>query len=549
MRTLPEKNNFNMLRLKGTPFSSGLARGVAYVYSDILESKHAVYNIKKGDYKLEYARIHNAKQEVRQQLFSSAKRVGKALDKNVADIFMAQEAMLVDPQLASDLKSTLRQKHINAERVVGMVFQRWIRKFRDAPSTLLNERADDIEDLYRRMLGVLVGVEAHKLENLPENTILVARRLLPSDTVFLTGASCVGILLEIAGPTSHSTILARELGVPCVGQMSHLISRIDTGNEILVNGNTGKIVVNPSKRAGRYFSSERNHFARHDVAANRKRFETAVTVCGKIISVMANVGSREDIKRAVESGADDIGLFRTESYFLAAKAMPTAKEFARYLKQCLEPVGNRNVNLRLLDIGGDKNIPYLSLPFELNPFLGKRGVRLLFDFRALLKIQLEAMLSVSKKYRIRILIPMVTFPEEVAQIRQIIEKIAKKKNIKPPPLGAMIETPAAALTVASMREHADFLCIGTNDLTQYIMAADRESMLMSEYFKDDHPVILRLMQDITIAAGKSPVTLCGELAAKHEMLKQVLKTGITSLSIAPLSIPSIKEAIRHLEIR
>lgn len=537
-----------MLRFKGTPLSSGFAQGVAHVYNDILESKHAAYNIKKDAYKLEYARIHNAKEKVRQQLFRSAKRVGKTLDKNVADIFIAQEAMLVDPQLASDLKSTLRQKNLNAERVVGMVFQRWIRKFREAQSALLNERADDIEDLYRRMLGVLMGVETHKLENLPENTILVARRLLPSDTVFLTRASCAGILLEIAGLTAHSTILAKELGVPCVGQISNLISRIDTGNKILVNGITGKIVVNPSPRVVIYFNAECNRFVRHNAVAKRKRFASAITKCGKNISVMANVGSREDIERAVKSGADDIGLFRTESYFLAAKTLPTASEFVQYLRHCLEPVENRNVNLRLLDIGGDKNIPYLSLPFETNPFLGKRGVRLLFNFRALLKIQLEAMLSVSKKYRIRILIPMVTFPEEITQIRQILEKIAKRKNITPPPLGAMIETPAAALAVASLREHADFFCIGTNDLTQYIMAADRESAMMSDYFKDDHPVILKLIQDITVAAGKGPVTLCGELAGKHEILKQVIKTGITSLSIAPLSIPSIKEALRHLKI-
>jgi phosphoenolpyruvate-protein phosphotransferase len=413
---------------------------------------------------------------------------------------------------------------------------------------MLNERADDIEDLYRRMIGVLVGVEMHRLENLPNNTILVARRLLPSDTVFLSRESCTGILLEIAGPTAHSTILARELGVPCVGQVRNLISCIHTGNEILVDGNAGKITVNPGREAIRAFYNAKIRFSKRIATAQKSRFNKACTICGKTIRVMANVGSREDVERAAESGADGIGLFRTESFFLAAKTLPTADEFSQHLLGCLEPIGNKIVNLRLLDIGGDKNIPYLSLPFELNPFLGRRGVRLLFDFPVLLRIQLEAMLYVSQKYNIRILIPMVTFTEEIIRIRQVLEKIAKKKHIKPPPVGAMIETPAAALAAYSLRKQSDFLCIGTNDLTQNVMAADRESGLVSEYFKDDHSIILDLLRAIVAHAGKSPTTLCGELAIKRDALEHVLKTGINALSIAPMNIPPIKEAIRHLQI-
>lgn len=536
-----------MLHLKGTPLSSGFARGIAYVYSDILKSKQAAYNIRKDQYDSEYARIHKAKENVRRQLFHSAKRVKSALDKNVADIFLAQETMLVDPQLIADLKQTLRQKHINAERVVETVFRRWIRKFRDAPSKMLNQRADDIEDLYRRMLGVLVGAKAHKLENLPPNSILVARRLLPSDTVFLSRESCAGILIEIAGPTAHSTILARELGVPCVGQVNDLVSRIDTGDYILLDGNAGKITLDPTKEAIRAFDASRNRFFQHSTAARKKRFEPAGTMGGKPVKVMANVGSREDVVQAVDSGADGIGLFRTEGFFISARTLPSVDEFSEYLLGCLGPIGNKVVNLRLLDIGGDKNIPYLSLPFELNPFLGRRGVRLLFDFPALLRIQLEAMLFISQKHHIRVLIPMVTFADEIVRIRNMLEKIAQKKRIKPPPLGAMIETPAASLAVSSFRKHADFFCIGTNDLTQYVMAADRENASVSEYFRDDHTVIINLLRTIVAHAGKMSITLCGELAAKRDALENVLKAGIRTLSIAPNSIPAIKEAIRHLK--
>jgi len=534
--------------LKGTPLSGDFSHGTAYVYSDILQSKQAAYNIRKNQYDSEFARIHAAKESVRQQLSDSAKRVGTSFSKGVADIFLAQETMLTDPQLVSDLKQTLRQKHINAERVIGIVFQRWMQKFRDSRSRMLNERADDIEDLYRRMLTVLIGVESHRLEKLTENTILVARRLLPSDTVFLSRLSCTGILLEIAGPTAHSTILARELGVPCVGQIHNLLSNIKTGNDLLVNGNSGTVVVNPGKDSVKAFDAAQRSYKRRFSSVWKNRFESARTIDGKTITVMANVGSHEDVEHAAKSGADGIGLFRTEGFFLAAKTLPTAAEFSRFLSDCLEPAGEKTVNLRLLDIGGDKNIPYLSLPFELNPFLGRRGVRLLFDYPDLLKVQLEAMVSVSRTFRVRILIPMVTFPEEIARIRKMLNKIVKKHQLKSPPLGAMIETPAAALDTKSLSRQADFLCVGTNDLTQYVMAADRESSLISDYFKDDHPIILNLLRSIIGNAGKVPVTLCGELAVKHAVLDAVLGTGITSVSIAPPSIPKIKDAIRTINL-
>jgi phosphoenolpyruvate-protein phosphotransferase len=412
---------------------------------------------------------------------------------------------------------------------------------------MLNERADDIEDLYRRMLGVLVGVEAHRLENLPEDTIVVARRLLQSDTVFLSRKSCAAILVEVAGPAAHSTILARELAVPCVGQVRELTSRIRTGDEVLVDGNVGRIAINPTKQAIKTHDAARDRFVQQSARARKNRFVTARTIGGTTVEVMANVGSREDVARAAESGADGIGLFRTESFFLAAKAMPAADEFGRHLAHCLEPVGNRIVNLRLLDIGGDKNVPYLSLPFELNPFLGRRGVRLLFDFPSLLEIQLQAALTVSQQYPIRVLVPLVTFAEEIGRVKGTIKKMARREHVEPPPVGAMIETPAAALSVSSICRQADFLCIGTNDLTQYVMAADRESSLVSDYFRDDHSVVLGLLRSIVANAGNTPVSLCGELAARREVLDKVLDVGIRTLSVAPLSIPAIKEAICRQE--
>lgn len=535
-----------MFHLKGEALSGGMARGVAYVYNDILETKQATYDIGKDRVEPEFRRILDARDKVRHQLLDSAKRVGSAMSKDLADIFLAQEGMLSDPQLLEDLEKIIREKLINAERVVELVFQKWSRKFRSSPSQMLNQRADDVEDLYRRMVGVLAGIQAHRLESLPANTILVARRLLPSDTVFLSGDSCVAILLVMAGSTAHATILARELGIPCVGRLPNLLLSVATGNELLVDGNSGVIIANPSAKNIRSFEAEAGRVAARSETAGENRFERAVTKGGKRIQVFANVSSREDVEKAAASGAEGIGLFRTESFFLGAKTLPTTEEFVTYLSRCLEPIKGKPVNLRLLDIGGDKNIPYLSLPFELNPFLGRRGVRLLFEYPPLLHTQLEASLIVSTRHKVRLLVPMVTFPEEMARLRKMIGAMAAKMRIKPPPVGAMIETPAAALSVRALRRHCDFLCVGTNDLTQYVMAADRESALVSAYFRDDSPVIMELLAGIVAQAGSTPVTLCGELAAKPEALARLLRAGLRALSVASLKIPAVKESIRAL---
>ncbi|MDP4248223.1 MAG: putative PEP-binding protein, partial [Bacteroidota bacterium] len=356
MRILAAKKR-GMQHLKGTPLSNGLSRGQAYVYSDVLESRQASYNIRKDQFGAEYQRIQNAKESVRRHLFDSAKRIKSAVSRDVADIFIAQESMLVDPQLVDDLKQTLKMRHVNAEQVVGTVFRRWIRKFREAPSQILNQRADDIEDLYRRMMEVLVGIQSHGLERLAPDSIIIARRLLPSDTVFLSQKTCSGILLEIAGQTAHATILAREIGIPCIGQVPGLLQQIETGDELLIDGRTGDITVNPTRKATELFEEARKRNSKSLVLAQRHRFDRSVTADGRAVRILANVGSREDVEAATASGADGIGLFRTEGFFIAAKVLPTTEEYVDYLLHSLEPMGNRSVNLRLLDIGGDKNIP------------------------------------------------------------------------------------------------------------------------------------------------------------------------------------------------
>ncbi len=539
-----------MLTLLGKSVSPGMAQGKAYVYKDVLLRDSELYLIDESQMDDEKTRIKRAIDDVRKCLIIDAKQIEGKLGKQSADIFRAQEAILIDPQLAKEIKQVLETKMINAEQVVRTVFRTLARRFRDLNGELLRERGDDIDDLSRRLLLSLAGIHAHSLENVPANTVLVARRLLPSDTVFLSRSSTVGVLAEFAGPSAHAALIARELGIPCVGGIPGLLQTVHTSDVVLVDGTKGTAVINPNPQVLRHHNK-----AFEEVRKNRETMayistvEGAVAVDGVDVLIMANVRSREDVELAMECGADGIGLFRTEPFFLSTKHLPSGKDFQRFLHESLEPVRGRHIDVRLLDIGADKNPIYLHLPPEPDPFLGRRGVRVLREYPELLATQLRAVLEVSQEFEIGVLIPMVTIESDVTHVVSRLQKFATEMGIrKLPRIGAMIETPAAALSIASLKKHVDFFSIGSNDLTQYTMAAGRENPLVTEYFIDDHPAVLRLIELIIKESGDTPVSICGELAGRVDVIPKLLRTGIRSLSVAAALVPDVKFAVRNIKV-
>ena len=542
-----DSRNDKMLALVGKGVSPGLAKGKAFVYRDILQQSTELYEIDGAQVHEEQARIEKAIDDVQQSLTIDANQIEGKLGKESADIFRAQEAMLSSSSVADQLKKTLEAKRINAEAVVKKVFRLLARRFTDMSDEVLRERGDDIEDLSRRLLLSLAGIHAHSLENLPANTVLVARRLLPSDTVFLSCSSTVAVLAEFAGPAAHAALLAREIGIPCVGGIPKLLEIVRTGDIVLVNGTEGTAVINPDSRSLQRYQDSLDDMRKCRVTmVQESRIKRTMTLDGIEVSVMANVRSREDVDRAMECGADGIGLFRTEPFVLSTKHLPSDKEFAEFLLDSLHPARGRHIDVRLLDIGADKNPIYLHLPLEPDPFLGRRGVRVLREYPDLLESQLRAMLEVSRQFPIGILIPMVTTENDVIEVVNRMHQLAAKMGIRElPRIGAMIETPAAALSIISLKKHVDFFSIGSNDLTQYTMAAGRENPLVNEYFIDDHPTILRLIELVVRESGDTPVSLCGELAGRIEVMPSLLKTGITSLSVLALSIPDVKHTIRN----
>jgi phosphoenolpyruvate-protein kinase (PTS system EI component) len=380
---------------------------------------------------------------------------------------------------------------------------------------------------------------------MPEGSVLVAHRLLPSDAVFFTTRRPAAVIVESGSPASHCALMGREMGIPGVVQLPGIVDRVTEESLILVDGLRGHVVVEPDKKARRTFERERAQYTATLEEARTHSHDPAVTRDGIEIPVMANIGSLEDAKLAVSRGADGVGLYRTEMLFTSRRMLPTEDELFDEMDRVLSALNGKPVSVRLLDLGGDKNLPYLDFGSEPNPFLGRRGVRLLLRFPKLLDVQLRVLLRLSQNHNIRIMIPMVTLPEDVEAVRETLTAIAEDMGNEPMhALVSMIETPAAALSVSDIMESADFVSVGTNDLTQYTMAAGRDNPFVAGYFRDDHPAIRQILRTIVQGAGRTPVAVCGELAGRLQNTEALLRTGVRVLSVAPPIIPSVKQSIR-----
>ena len=457
--------------------------------------------------------------------------------------------MLQDPGLRQEIRDLVKEELISAAPALARVFRRRERKFREMTEQTHRQHADDVADLGRRLLREMAGVKTTSLEKMPPGRVLVARRLLPSDTVALPRSAVTGIAVEFGGPGSHAALLAEALGIPTVAQIPNLTEKIADGDLLIVDGFRGELIVNPDEPTLSRYREEIQGAQTRSAQIVKSAREPARTLDGTTVTVLANVSCREDVGTAAANGADGVGLCRLEQFYLSRKTPPAVAELVVELRAMFAPLKGKPITVRLLDLGGDKPLPFLTLPLEDNPFLGRRGVRLLLRYPDLLDTQLEALWQLSQEHDVRILVPMVTLTQDLASVQSRLAAVAKDADPeKLPPLGAMIETPAAALSVADITAHADFLSIGTNDLTQYTMAAGRENPLVNDYFIEDHPAVMRLIRIIVEEAGGVPVAVCGELARQLNALPALLKLGIRTLSVAPPLVPGVKEAIRQIAL-
>ena len=535
--------------LSGTRISPGLAMGTAWVAGDILECSGQAIRIGPEQIDAEMDRVRTAFLEVEGALEESARLISEQIDPRLGEIFHAHQMMLDSFLSSGQIETELRESLISASQAVRRVFRNWEAKFAALKSEAFRVRADDILDLARRVLRRLEGEGAFGLPAMPGGSVLVARRLLPSDIVSLSRQDVAAILVESLGQGSHAALLTREKSIPAVAELPGLLSHIRGGDTLLVDAFRGVVVVSPGEETRLAFE---RRLAAHNSRKVRCKVECskpATTRDGQTISVEANLGAHDDIDVVIENGADGIGLFRIEQLYFARELPPSEDELYDELQALVSPFRDRPVTIRLLDIGGDKPLRSLNLPLEANPLLGRRGVRLLLAFPKLVRTQLRALLRLSRNQAIRILVPMVALERDIQKIREHFEIVANEMGLQQlPPFGAMIETPSAALTVADIARHADFLCVGTNDLTQYTLAAGRDDAAVSEYYIDDHPALLRLLGIVVREAAGKSLTICGELGGREEAIPKLLRMGFRALSIAPPLVPATKDLIRSISL-
>jgi phosphoenolpyruvate-protein phosphotransferase len=547
--TNPEQS----LRLVGLGLSPGLAAGNAWVYNlDPWEDRDGHADDPPGDrltIRQQRARIDKAVEEVLADLQATARRTEVEFDAATADIFRAQGAILSDPLVLEEIQKRLAEGRPDAESAVQHVFKRWENKFRTLDTELFRDRAYDIADLRRRLLSILTGAGAHALENVPPGSVLVATHLLPSDTVCLSRRSVVAVVVEAGDRLSHAAILTRQVGIPAVSRIDEATRRIRPADRVLVDGTRGTVVVRPDGVTEGHFARRIEQHRVRSAGLCRACHEPARTQDGLLVRVEANVCSREDVCAAAANGTDGIGLCRVEGLYLSRRRPPSEEELLACLRDTLEPLRDKPVTVRLLDAGGDKPLAFARFAPEHDPALGRRGVRLLLEYPELLNTQLRALVRLAREHAVRILVPMVVLAEEMLEVRRVLHATARDLGAEGlPPLGAMIETPAAALSADRIAQHADFLSVGTNDLTQYTMAAGRENALVSRYFVDDHPAVLKLLELAADAAGGLPLSLCGELASNRRAIPHLVGLGFGALSVPPSAIQEIKAEIRRVRL-
>jgi len=551
-------NNNNKKRKRliiyGKPLSGGVAAGQAFFYEDILSRNTVVRSVTDNRLDDEMLRISTAISHVSNDIQTMTNDALR--DNNIAasGIFTAQKEMVNDRQLKKELKDELDEQHINAEQAIRNVFRKLSEKLRSSDSEIIRSKVDDIEDLGLRILRILTGHEWNPLADLPENSIVIARRLLPSDTVHIKKKNLKGIIIEKGSDFSHSAILAKSFGITCITSLNKPLGKIKSGEKLLLDGNAGIIIVNPTEKEITEYKTKESKQSQNYKKTRKHISKPAKTKEGRRIKIYANAYSARDFREARENNCDGIGLVRLEQLYMSARKLPSEDEIITELSGKFEELSDKQITVRLLDIGGDKTLAYLRPESELNPSLGLRGIRFLLKHKDILKTQLRAILKLNKKCRIRILLPMVTTSGDIKETKNILDECkaelekemgSKMRDIE---LGAMLETPAAVMFIEDILKYVEFISIGSNDLVQYIMVACRENPEVSHYYSKGYELVFKLIKQIIekIGNNRKEIYICGELANDTKWTSKLINAGISCLSVPPYCIPAIKEKIQSL---
>ncbi|MFL2095941.1 phosphoenolpyruvate--protein phosphotransferase [Marinilactibacillus psychrotolerans] len=540
-------------QVSGIAASEGIAQAKAYllVEPDLSFDKKTISDIDSEVNRLQAA-IDTAKEE----LANIRSIAAKSLGEEEAQVFDAHAMVLSDPDLIGQTNTVIKNDKVNAEAAFQQTSDNFITMFEameDNP--YMQERAADIRDVRKRVMSHLLNVKLPTPATIDEEVIIIAEDLTPSDTAQLNKQYVKAFVTNVGGRTSHSAIMARSLEIPAIVGTNNITEMVAEGDFLVVDGMEGDVFINPSESTIETYNKKANEFAELKLEWDRLKDEKSVTKDGKHVELAANIGTPKDLTGVIDNGGEAIGLYRTEFLYMDSKELPTEDEQYTAYKAVLEGMDGKPVVVRTMDIGGDKELPYLELPKEMNPFLGYRAIRVSLDQDEIFRTQLRALLRASVHGTLRIMFPMIATLPEFRDAKAILEE--EKANLAKADIkvaddiqvGIMIEIPAAAVLADQFAKEVDFFSIGTNDLIQYTMAADRMNERVSYLYQPYNPSILRLVKNVIDAAHKEGkwAGMCGEMAGDQIAVPLLVGLGLDEFSMSATSILKTRSLLTHLD--
>ena len=540
-----------MKRLTGIGASEGVSIGKVLLF---IEEELVIPQEKsESTIESELTKLDEGLKKSKTQLIAIREKVREKMGEDKASIFDGHIMLLEDEDLIMEVQEKIKGEGMAAAKALNEGIEEYCEMISQLDDPYLRERAADLKDIGKRWLKNLLGMKIYDLSNLEPGTIVVTYDLTPSDTAQLDLENCAGFITEIGGKTAHSAIMARSLELPAVVGVKGVLGEAKDGDTVVMDGEAGELFLNPPAEIITEYKEKREVIKKEKEELKKLINEEAVTPDGRKVDIWGNIGKPDDVDAVIEAGATGIGLYRTEFLFMNSDHFPTEEEQYRAYRVVAEKMKGKPVTIRTMDIGGDKELPYLDLPKELNPFLGYRAIRISLENKDMFKTQLRAILRASQYGQIKIMYPMISSINEIRKANAILEECKKEldeigkvydRNIK---VGIMVETPSTAIIAYKFAKEVDFFSIGTNDLTQYFLAVDRGNEMVSTLYNSFNPAVLEAIQKVIDAAHDANinVSMCGEFAGDKKATKLLLGMGLDSFSMSASSTLQVKKTIRN----
>ena len=541
-----------MRRLTGIGASEGVSIGKVLLF---IEEEMIIPEVKTVDSTVEseLTKLDEGLKKSKTQLIAIREKVKEKMGEDKAAIFDGHIMLLEDEDLIMEVQDKIKGEGLPAAKALSDGIEEYCAMISALEDPYLRERAADLQDIGKRWLKNILGIKIKDLSNLEPNTVVVTYDLTPSDTAQLDLENCVGFITEVGGKTAHSAIMARSLELPAVVGVKGVLSEVKEGEAVAMDGEAGVLFLNPAEDVIKEYNDKKEKIEKEKEELKKLITEEAITPDGRKVDIWGNIGSPKDVDAVIEAGASGVGLYRTEFLFMDSDHFPTEQEQYEAYKVVAEKLKGKPLTIRTMDIGGDKELPYLDLPKEMNPFLGYRAIRISLENKEMFKTQLRAILRASQYGQIKIMYPMISSINEIRKANMILEECKKEldaegkvydTNIK---VGIMIETPSTAIIAYKFAKEVDFFSIGTNDLTQYFLAVDRGNEMVSSLYNSFNPAVLEAIQKVIDSAHDAgiSVSMCGEFAGDKKATKLLLGMGLDSFSMSASSMLPVKKIIRN----